>query len=212
MVVKDKSGGVPGSDKILFYTDFSGYDTETGIDTPLVGEPYELKKASYISLTKKENALVFTETDNLNQSGVSCTAIYGASKVRAIFELSATGDNRQSFIFFSFDDVHFIFGISFIIVDGDKRVKTLVRDTVQNLITYNITNPSVDTFTWYEITFNVTSHIVLDFEILNGTALVSANGNKLFSFDYTEDEKALFVHPSPRNLSSTSIQQICGFK
>jgi len=181
-----KAGG-GGKQKILFYTDYSGYDTAENIDYPLIGD--ETQFNTNLTLTKYENYLSMkAPSGNTSNS----TKIELEPKNRLSFGVSFDYPdvNLSSFVWLTND-----FAIAF---DSTGQLYVIVTTSISVLL-YNTTYVKTSAgYNWYGMGLSQQNKFqFIDIQFIGGDAIIFCNGIKIISFAFPTTDN-FFMAYSPR--------------
>ena len=180
-----EAGG--GKQNILFYTDFSNYDTADYIDYPLIGDATQF--STNLTLTKYENYLSMKAPSGNVYYGTRINII---PKNRLTFGVSFSYPdvNISSFIWLTND-----FAIAF---DHDGEL-TVIVNTSFNVTLYNTTYIKTSAgFKWYQLGVSQQNKFeFIDIQFIGGDAIIFCNGIKILSFGFPSTDD-FFISFDPR--------------
>lgn len=183
--VYKSSGG--GKQNILFYTDFSRYDTADYIDYPLIGDAIQF--STNLTLTKYDNYLSIKAPSGNFYYG---TRINLETKNRVNFGVSFSSPdvNINSFIWLTND-----FGIAF---DSQGELTVIVNHSF-NVNLYNTTYIRTSAgFKWYMLGVSQQNKFeFIDIQFISGDAIIFCNGVKILSFEFSLKDE-FFIAFDPR--------------
>lgn len=209
--VYETGAGGGGNDKILFYTNFENFDINDNIDTPLIGDSYEVLKDSYITLQKKDYCLSFIENQDSNQVNRAFKKIENNKHTRIILSINPHTIGTNCFFWFSeyIDQSDFGFVSDFdsnSIQEYLVLVKTDVVSTKYNLTYYNSDFGSWDA---YKTNFKLNDVFICDILDDENNRHVYLNGYKILDLPKKNE---LYLRPSPRNLGEININELITYK
>lgn len=195
-IYKVGAGG-GGNDKILFYTNFENFDINDNIDTPLIGNSYEVLKESYITLQKKEYCLSFKENQNSNRVNRAFKKIENNKHTRIVLELNPNRLNTAAFFWFSEYIDQSDFGFRSTMISNDEYENlVLIKTSIPNT-RYNLTfKQNVDVWDAYTTDFTINENFIVDILDDENNRHVYLNGYKILDLP-PKDE--LYLRPSPVN-------------
>ena len=204
-VYKGQGGG-----EILFYTNFENFDINDNIDTPLIGNSYEVVKASYITLQKKDYCLSFKENQDSNQVNVAFKKIENNKHTRLIFDLKPYSNGKFVFFWFSKDIDRSDFGFLSSINNNNEyeylvAVKSDIISTLHNLTFVR----DIDVWKAYKTDFPINEVFISDIVDDENNRHVYLNGYKILDLPQKNE---LYLRPSPRNLGEITINEIITYK
>ena len=174
-VYKEASGG---KQKILFYTDFSNYDTAENIDYPLIGDATQFNTAS--TLTKNENYL---SMKGVNGNTYVATKIIVKTKNKVSFGVSFyyPDVNINNFVWLTNH-----FALAF---DSTGELCFIVETSITVTI-YNTTFVKTSAgYNWYRLGLSEQNKFqFIDIQFISGNAIIFLNGIKILSFAFSAIE------------------------
>ena len=189
-----------GKQKILFYTDFSNYDTAENIDYPLIGDATQFNTDS--TLTKNENYLSMKGVNGNTYVG---TKIIVKTKNKVSFGVSFyyPDVNINCFIWLTND-----FALA---VDSNGELCIIVETSI-SVTLYNATFVKTSAgYNWYRLGLSQQNKFqFIDIQFISGNAIIFFNGIKIISFAFSAIDDFFIIY-DPRGSGTINAFNVLSY-